>query len=222
MPDRLPEPAQAALDKYIGLLLDALGRHAKKLPQREAVSQQRADDPAKPMGSLIGSPLDLIPNDPSMDFEDHVLRKPFSEVLQKSLEAGLPLSQIRIELRREASGWSHQISIETAANRKRLTTARKPRDAELVAALIAFMDKERADWESATLGFDERPDVARSGLTVVSLPKPIAVVAPSDELRALFGGMQSLHAQFGRKLTYATWRVARAKPDKPNVRTVYS
>jgi hypothetical protein len=106
-----------------------------------------------------------------------VLRKPFSEVLQKSLEAGLP-------------PWCRA---------------------------DAFMGRERADWESATLAFDERPDVARSDLTLVSLPKPVAVAAPSYELHALLDGMRS-HAQFGRKPRYATWRVARAKPD---VRTAY-
>jgi cell wall assembly regulator SMI1 len=216
----LPPAAQAALDAYVALLRETLERHAKDLPQREAVSEQRADNPAQPRASVIGSPLSMIPDAPEIDADTNPLRKPFPEILELSQQGGLTLSQIRIHFRREAGGWQHAIAIETAENRKRLTAARQPLDRELVAALIAFIDRERPEWERATLGYDERPDVARPGLTVVSLRPPV-VVGPSPELRALFDRMLSLHAEFGVTLRYATWNVMRAKPDKPNVNTVY-
>jgi hypothetical protein len=220
-PADLPDPAQRVLDRCIAGMRAVLATQPR--PQTEAYCHQTFDDPDRPMQSAVGGDsLRMVPYKPPINANGQPSSQAVRELAEASRAAGITIRMFRIRFRWDGASWQHELAIETYENYKRLTSQREPFDAEIAAALVAFVDTQRADWSIATLSFDASPDAMRPGLTVIlPYPRPVTAIPPSSELQSIFDRVQQLHARFGRSLHTASWRVERKTPVKVDVNTYY-
>lgn len=220
-PTELPASAQLLLERGIAKLRAVLAKQPR--PQTEAYWHQGFDDPERPLQSAVGGDsLRMVPYKPPIDDEDALPVAAVRELGEASRAAGVTIQMLRIRFRWDGAEWQHELAFEIPENRKRLTRQRKSIDTEIAAALVAFVDTQRAEWEVASLSFDGSPDAMRPGLNVIlPHPRPVTVVPPSSELQALFDRVQELHARFNRPLDTASWRVERKRPAKVEATTYY-
>ncbi len=219
-PAKLPDAAQHLLDQCIAGMRDSLGNQPRS--QTEAYCQQTFSDPERPIQSSVGgTALRMVPYEPPIR-TSQPLPEAVRAIGEASRAAGVPLKMFKIRFRWDGATWQHEQAIEIPENFKRLTKLRKPIDTEIAAALLAFVDTQRSEWDVAHLKFDADPDAARPGLNVLlPYPRPVTQIPPSSDLQSLFERVRDLHSRFGWQLNSASWAIDRKTPAKVSVNTLY-
>jgi cell wall assembly regulator SMI1/NAD(P)-dependent dehydrogenase (short-subunit alcohol dehydrogenase family) len=216
LPKQLPGEAQAALDRYVDALREVLAVHPG--PQTEAYENRALDPPEDPKGATLGGdPLRMEPFKPPVAKKKLPPEEVVRTIAKLSLDAGTTLARFEIRFARGERGWTHEVSLETAENRKLLSRARKALDAEIGGALATALEG-REGWQKAWLGYERSP---APKLTLTVRGETRDVEDPPAGLRALFERVEALHARFGMRLRTATWSIEADAGSKVSAQTYY-